>query len=56
MDKKIKELKEATNTFRAIGFATGVLRGVLLIDLPEQTRKAVEEAIEGLEGVKLDKK
>ena len=55
MDKTIKEIKEAINTARAIGFAIGVLRGVLLVDLPDDTRKAIEEGIEGLEGIKFDK-
>jgi len=51
MDKKIIK---ATNTHRAVGFAIGVLKGILLIDLPEQTEKAVKEAIKELDNLMSD--
>jgi|SanBayMetagenome_1026888.scaffolds.fasta_scaffold274737_2 hypothetical protein len=49
----IEKLKKQIEFSRAVGFAIGVLNGILFVDrLTESQIKAIKEAIEGLENLK----
>lgn len=49
----IKGLKKRTELFIAIGFATGVLEGMLfMLNLQENQKQAIQEAIDKLNKIK----